>query len=319
VAKNSISLVAVGDVLLDRGVAKQMQTHGCDWPFHNVAPALRGADIAFGNLECPLAARGQKVVKPFVFKADPKAAACLRGAGFDILSLANNHTLDCGRTGLVETMDALRGQHVQWCGAGENRMAAERATVVTVRGLRVAFVGFCDFLPEGVFLNDDKPSIALADEERVRSAVAAARKNADVVVASFHWGAEYQNRPIERQQTLARAAVAGGADLVLGHHPHVLQGAEWLTAHRRRALVIYSLGNFVFDAPARFVKATADTAIFRCTLDKSGVRSAEFLPVQIENARPRPARGDEAKAALQTLKKLCAELGARCEKGKVLP
>ena len=127
-------------------------------------------------------------------------------------------------------MATLRGQNIKWCGAGASRALAEAPTIFTVRGLRVGFVGFCEFVPEGVFLNDDKPSIALTDDNRVRAALQKARGQCDVLVASFHWGIEYQNRPSKRQKQLARLAAQAGADLVLGHHPHVLQGVEILPA-----------------------------------------------------------------------------------------
>lgn len=313
------TLAAIGDVLLDRGVAKQIRAHGTNYPFQHAAPLLRGADITFGNLECPLATRGQKVLKPFSFKADPAFAPCLNDAGFDIISLSNNHTLDCGRIGLQETMATLQSRQIRWCGAGNNRTLAEAPTILTVRGLRVAFVGFCEFVPEGVFLNDEKPSIALADDERVRYTIQNARRQADVVIVSYHGGIEYQNRPSARQKQFARLVAKAGADLVLGHHPHVLQGVEILSgAKGRRCVVAYSLGNFLFDAPGRFVKATEDTAIFRCTLDKSGVRSAWFTPMKIEKARPRPARPDEAKLALSRLSKWCAELGTKMKQGKLI-
>ncbi|HEY0076569.1 MAG TPA: CapA family protein [Abditibacteriaceae bacterium] len=316
---SDVTLSAVGDVLLDRGVAKQIRENGTDYPFKFVAPVLKKADITFGNLECPIAKRGQKVPKPFAFKADPSFAPCLNSAGFDILSLSNNHTLDCGRIGLQETMSTLQSRNIRWCGAGENREGAEKAAILTVRGLRIGFLAFCEFVPEGVFLNDDKPSIALTDDNRTRKALDIARKQCDVLVASFHWGIEYLNRPSERQKHLARLAAGAGADLVLGHHPHVLQGIEILPApNKRRCVVAYSLGNFLFDAPQRRVKATTDSVILQATLHKTGVRQVQMVPIKIEKARPRPAQADEAKGALQKLKKLCAELGTKLESGRVV-
>ena len=314
-----VTLSAVGDVLLDRGVAKQIREKGTNYPFQLVAPLLQKSDITFGNLECPLAKRGQKAPKPFSFKADPAFAPCLNAAGFDILSLSNNHTLDCGRIGLQETLQTLQSRSIRWCGAGQNRKQAEEATIIIERGVRVGFLAFCEFVPEGVFLNDDKPSIALTDDNRVRQSLLAARKQCDVLVASFHWGVEYLNRPGARQKQLARLAAGAGADLVLGHHPHVLQGIEVLPApNRRRCVVAYSLGNFLFDAPQRFVAATADSVVLQVGLNKSGVQSVQMVPVKIEKARPRPAKTDEAKGTWQKLKKLCAELGTKLQNGRVL-
>jgi poly-gamma-glutamate synthesis protein (capsule biosynthesis protein) len=319
-ANAEITLSAVGDILLDRGVAKAIERHGLHYPFEKSAPLLKNADIAFGNLECPIATEGTKIVKRFVFKAKPKYSQTLRDAGFDMLSLANNHTLDCGRSGLIETMQNLQRHNIKWCGAGRNRSEAERATVLNVRGLHVAFVGFCEFLPEGVFTNDAKPSIAFASSENVRRVVSAARKQSDVVVASFHWGTEYANRPRALQTELAHAAARSGADLVLGHHPHVLQGLQTIvtrdasTRKVRRTLVAYSLGNFVFDPARERGAAPTETIVLRCRMGKRGIVSAQIVPMKIENTRPRPATAAEAKTILTRLAMLSRELGTRASR-----
>lgn len=318
-----ITLSAVGDILLDRGVAQQIERHGLHYPFSHAAPLLKNADIAFGNLECPIASEGTKIVKRFVFKAKPEYSQALRDAGFDMLSLANNHTLDCGRTGLLETMQNLQRHNIRWTGAGRNRSEAEASTILHVRGLRVAFVGFCQFLPEGVFTNDAKPSIAFASSENVRRVVSATRKQSDVVVASFHWGTEYANRPRALQTELAHAAARSGADLVLGHHPHVLQGLQTIvtrdasTRKVRRTLVAYSLGNFVFDPARERGAAPTETIVLRCRLGKRGIVSAQAVPMKIDNTRPRPATAAEAKAILARLAMLSRELGARVSNGQI--
>jgi poly-gamma-glutamate synthesis protein (capsule biosynthesis protein) len=262
-------------------------------------------------------------VKRFVFKAKPEYSQILRDAGFDMLSLANNHTLDCGRTGLLETMQNLQRHNIRWTGAGRNRSEAERATMLNVRGLRVAFVGFCEFLPEGVFTNDAKPGIAFASGENVRRVVSAARKNGDIVVASFHWGTEYANRPRALQTELAHMAARSGADLVLGHHPHVLQGLQTFTTRdastrkMRRTLVAYSLGNFVFDPARERGAAPTETIVLHCRIGKRGIVSAQAVPMRIDNTRPRPANAAESKTILTRLAMLSRELGTRVTNGQV--
>lgn len=316
----TLTLAAVGDILLDRAVGEKIDRFGVEYPFQHVADILSSADIAFGNLECPLSEKGTKVIKPYVFQAKPRSVECLVKAGLDIVSLANNHTMDCGRTGLVETMETLQRAGICWCGAGNTREQAEAATVLEVKGIKVAFVGFCDFLPEGSFLRDDKPTIALASEERVRKAVAAARKKADVVVASFHWGVEFTSRPSERQMKLAHIAAKAGAHLVLGHHPHVLQGFE-IISHPSSpiphpALVAYSLGNFVFDQ-RRYGQMTSNTVILRCTLNRRGVVRAEVVPIKIEECRPRPATEAEGETILTRLAMLSGELNTPMKEGRI--
>jgi len=320
-AEPTVTLTAVGDILLDRGIAKKIEKFGIDYPFAHVGDELRKADIAFGNLECPLSKDGVKVTKPFVFRAKPEYAECLEKAGLDMLSLANNHALDCGRDGLVETQKHLKARGIRWCGAGATHAAAQVPEVMEVRGLKIAFIGYCDFMPEGTFWREDRPTIAMADAERVTTAVAAGRKAADVVVVSFHWGVEYSTRPSKRQIELAHAATDAGADLVLGHHPHVLQGLEVVPAGKskagRRSLIAYSLGNFVFDSPQKWTKATANTMLLRCKLNKSGLVSAEVVPARIEEFRPRLATGKEAKLLLARVMVLAGELGTKVEQGRV--
>lgn len=290
-----VTLVAAGDVLLDRTPGKKIARYGVDYPFTKVVGILAKADIAFANLECPLSEAGGKVNKPFSFRARPAGAQGLARAGFDILSLANNHSMDCRRDGLVETMEHLAGAGIHWCGAGKDRAAAESPTIIEANGLRVAFLAFCDFLPEGVFLNDEKPGIALASVESVRRAVADARRRADVVVVSFHWGVERSPYRTARQEELARAAVTAGACLVLGHHAHVLQRVEYVRPH---ALVAYSLGNFVFDG---LTAPEQESVLLRCRLTREGVVGAEAIPLRIQECRPAPVSGPAGAAVLRKL------------------
>ena len=310
-----VTLAAVGDVLLDRGVAAGIAKHGLGFPFQHVRGLLRAPDLTFGNLECPVTTRAFAVPKRYNFRAQPRTVACLKDAGFDVLSLANNHTMDCGREGLADTLAHLRRAGLRTCGAGANLGSAEAATVLTVKGVRVGFVGFCQFVPEGVFMRDDETTFAHTSVEAVRRSVAAARKRADVVVASFHWGVEFSEQPSKQQGVLARAAVTAGADLVLGHHPHVLQPLEVVARRGRRpALVAYSLGNFVFDQRSG---PQLETIILRCTLGKSGVTRAEAVPIRIHRVQPRPATPAERKTILDRLTRLSATRKTIVQNGKV--
>jgi len=310
-ANGEITIAAVGDILLDRGVAREMAAHGWAAPFRGTAGILRSADIATGNLECPLADRAEKVVKPFCFRARPASAAALTYAGLDVLNVANNHTMDCGRDGLLETLSTLKGRGLRWCGGCDDEAEAEAPTIVTVRGIRVGFLGFCEFIPEGVFLRADRPSIAFASEENVLRVVTAARRQCDVLVCEFHWGVEHTQWPTERQRRLARIAAGAGADLILGHHPHVLQGLEVIHSHGRRTLVIYSLGNFVFDQGLGLNRPEVATVILECRLGKGGIRSAGFVPARIIDCSPRSAKGADGGAIATRLAELSAGGGVR--------
>ncbi|HEY0378589.1 MAG TPA: CapA family protein [Pyrinomonadaceae bacterium] len=317
----TIELVAVGDVLLDRGVARRIEREGTARVFAGVEDALAGADVTFGNLENPLASRCRRSRKKISFQARPTYADALVDAGFDLLSLANNHTLDCGKVGLLETIDHLKARGLSPAGAGRTLAAAEAPTILSVKGIKIAFVAFTDVEPESGAGRDVWRGVARASMLALSRAVVAARERADVVVVSLHWGIEYASRPSGRQRELAQAAVAAGADLVLGHHPHTSQGLEVFTqkvaAVKRRALVAYSLGNFVFDSPPSLGRRVVESFVLRCKLGRSGLVSAEVRPVFIEKYLPRAAAPEESRRILARLGELSAELGTDLTGGRI--
>ena len=199
--------------------------------------------------------------------------------------------------------------------------------------MRVAFVAMTEF-PEGTRKHDDRPTMALAVEEDVRRAVGGARKSADLVVASFHWGEEYSSHPTPFQRRMAAVAAECGADLVLGHHPHVIEGIELISrtatggkppatglpdrqlCWRRPALVAYSLGNLVFDQRR---EATRSGILLRVRAGREGVREAVIVPVRIDKCIPRVATGGEAKAILGEMAQLSAKLGTKVRGDKIFP
>lgn len=317
-----IELVAVGDILLDRGVGAQIKQGGTRVVFSKVRDALKRADLAFGNLECPVTDRCERAQKRISFRAEPTSAQSLAYAGFDILSLANNHSMDCGGAGLFETLQNLKRLGLRWCGAGGTRAEAETPVLLDVRGIRIAFVGFTAIAPEGVTLKDDAPTVALVSRESLRRAIRAARQESDVVVVSLHWGLEYAARPGDEQKELAHAAAEAGADVVLGHHTHTLEGIELITKRSdagapRRALIAYSLGNFAFDSSSALGLRVRESIILRCVLDKQGLVSAEAVPILLENYLPRPAAQPEAQSILARLTALSAELNTRITNGQI--
>ena len=314
----TVELVAVGDILLDRGVAKRIGREGTGRVFADVEEEIAGADVAFGNLENPVASRCRwKAAKKISFQAQPATAYALSGAGFDLVSLANNHTLDCGKSGLWETIDHLKARGLRWVGAGPTPAAAAAPVVLNLKGIKIAFVAFTDIEPGPNMW----AGVARASTFALRRAVTAARAaGANAVVVSLHWGTEYASRPGARQRELAQAAVEAGADLVLGHHTHTLQGLEAFAPQghtTRRALVAYSLGNFVFDSPPSPVRRVVESVILRCRFSKDGLVSAEVRAVVLDRYLPRPAAPDESRNIFQRLAELSAELGTNLTGGRV--
>lgn len=307
----SVTICAVGDTLLARGVAKAIARSGPGYPLAKVRSLLTSGDIAVVNLECAISQRPPVLRKRFNFGAPPGSAQVLKQGGITIVNLANNHSMDCGREGLVDTMKALQASGISWFGAGRSMADAERPLIVRVHGMRVGFLGFCRFLPEGMFLANDRPTFATVTHERLRRTISRARRKCDVLVVCAHWGREYDPRPSSEQDALATEMVNTGADVVIGSHPHVLQPLRAVRRGRRRALVAYSLGNFVFDDRG---PTAARTGILRITLQRGrGATGARFLPCRIDARRPRPATVSESKLILERLRSLSAEIGTRVD------
>ncbi len=264
--RGEIVLAAGGDVTLGARLEEHLKSLAADdgtldpyaYPFARVAHHLRAADLSVVNLEGPLTAGGKRLPKNFNFRASPHLAAALSRAGIGAVSLANNHTMDFGPVGLEDTLAALRREGIAAFGAGATLPAARRGVVVERRGMRIGLLGYL-FLgepslePREVFAGPRRPGAAghpasaAAVEAMVREDVPRLRTAADVVVVSFHWGREKRYEPEPYQQRLGRAAIEAGAALVLGHHPHVMQGIEAYGG----GLIAYSLGNFVFGGKWR--------------------------------------------------------------------
>ena len=262
------SLLAGGDVLLDR-----TEPEGID-PFVNVRPDLESADVAIVNLEMAITERGEPYEKEYVFRAPGSAALTLAGAGIDVVSLANNHVFDFGREGLVDTISVLDEVGILRPGAGSNNAEAYAPRILTLdNGVRVAFVSATAVVPGGFAAGADRPGVADAKwaTPRVLAAVRAASAGNDVVVVSLHWGVEREPCPTEEQRTLAQQIVEAGADLILGHHPHVLQPIETFD----RTVIAYSLGNFAWH-PRYGI--TGDTGVLEVLFDGSYIEGYRFHP-----------------------------------------
>jgi poly-gamma-glutamate capsule biosynthesis protein CapA/YwtB (metallophosphatase superfamily) len=275
-----LRLASVGDINLGDAPGAAIAANGPRYPWASVGKALRRADIAFGNLECAVSKRGEPFLKQFTFRGTPAALRGLRRhSGIDVLNLANNHVGDFGPEATVDTVRAVERLGMEAVGAGPDLRRALAPQVVERLGLRVAFVGFSSIAPLEFAAADDTPGTAWASPEAVARAVRAARRRADVVVATFHWGIEKATLESAEQRVLAQAAASAGAQLVIGAHPHVLQPLR----REGAAVVAYSLGNFVFGAAS---PGTAATGILEADLTADGVEAARWRAGSIVSARP---------------------------------
>ncbi|MEX2228850.1 MAG: CapA family protein [Dehalococcoidia bacterium] len=299
---DEVTIAAVGDLMFAREVTDLMTEHGADYPFARVRALFAGADVVVGNLEGTFTDRGAPLAKRYTFRAPPALAATLTSAGFDAVTLANNHAYDFGNDGLMDTLAAVRATGTAAFGAGADEAAARAPAIVEARGVRIALLGYND-IGEVRMAQGADPGVARADEALIARDGAAAAAAADFVVVFMHWGVEYSREPTERQRALARVAVAAGASAVIGSHPHVLQ--PWVRVDD--AVVLYSLGNFVFDLDpddwATLGPEPFETAVALITLRRHGAPAVEWRPALIDPVenRPRPPTAAEAPAILARL------------------
>jgi poly-gamma-glutamate capsule biosynthesis protein CapA/YwtB (metallophosphatase superfamily) len=280
-----VRLAAVGDVTFGGRVAEAIAARGSAYPWQATGRVLRGADLATANLEGVVSTRGEPVRdKEFHFRGPPSAlTAARRTAGLDVMSVANNHTLDFGRVAFLDTLRFAQRNGISTIGGGGNLAAARRPVILRRGGLRIAFLGYSDVRPDGFTAAVAQAGTAPADATAIRSDVVSARRRADVVVVWVHWGEELARRADSRQRLFASAALNAGADVVLGSHPHILQDVVRPT---RRVLVAWSLGNFVFPPNSA---GTDRTAILHVDLAQDGVRAYRLQRARIVGVQPRLA------------------------------
>lgn len=313
--KKTASFFAAGDLMIRENEPAFMLQH--------VAGAMRAADITYVNVEGPICEPGEGNVAltgvGIPIRSDPRVAQGLKDAGVDVVSLANNHTMDYGAPGLDQTLDALRSAGIAYCGAGRNIDEARRAVSVTANGLTVALLSYTSVCPPSyaaranahgaavvrattsydanprVLMQPGSPlkirSTANPDDLRaVKEEVRAAKAQADIVLVAWHWGvSDGHGKIAEYQRELGRAAIDAGAAAILGHHAHMLLGIE----HYKGRPIFYSLGNFAFDLS--YPHFRPESVLIKCLLDADGMRDLRLIPAK-SNAMRQPVPSDEREA-----------------------
>jgi len=238
-----LRLAAIGDVGLVGSGRTRARAEGYAAAFAALAPALRAADLAFANIEIPFGrAEWVRAGRTREFWQDSEVAGALAGVGIHVVSLANNHTMDCGPRGLDLTLDACRRAGLVTAGAGVDLAAARAPARLEVAGQRVVLLAYA--ATHGDAAGPGKPGVAPLDAALVREDVTRWRAAADLLIVSTHWGSMYVDYPAPRVLELADAIESAGADVILGHHPHVTQGFR----RRGHALTLFSLGETAFNS-----------------------------------------------------------------------
>lgn len=311
---DQVSFAFVGDVMINRADAPSMLRH--------VASTLKGVDVAYCNLEGPLSDRGEKhsgkVGIGLHFRSPPKTVDALRDAGIKVVSLANNHAMDFGAPALEQTIEVLDHARILHAGAGRNRAEARKAAVLNKNGLRIALLSYTSVCVPSFVATEEEPGVATvriattyspnhlrliqqpgspmviktvgepADVTALLDDVKAAKAEADLVLVAWHWGvSERWGKLAEYQRTLGHAAIDAGANAIIGHHAHMIQGIEFY----RGCPIFYSLGNFAFDLDHPYFRS--ESALVECEFSRQGIEQTRVIPI-FNNAQhePVPFRAD---------------------------
>ena len=273
-----VSILFAGDVMMDRGVrARVEKSFDGDYNkiFENIN--LKPYDIFFANLEGTVSDKGKDGGGKFSFHMDPKVINALKEAGVDIVSVANNHVGDWGRTAYIDTLSRLKDAGILYTGGGINRIEAETPTIIEKNGIKLGFLGFSDVGPSWMPASDKNAGLLLAQDTRFEEIIQNASSQVDYLIVSFHFGDEYKVIHNARQEYLAHKAVDNGAKIVIGHHPHVPQDTEIY----KDGFIAYSLGNFVFDQS--WSEATMKGMLLEMTINKKGEISTKPKMIQLNN------------------------------------
>jgi poly-gamma-glutamate capsule biosynthesis protein CapA/YwtB (metallophosphatase superfamily) len=313
----SLTLALVGDVMLGRGVNRMIAAHGFAYPWGDLLPAVRGADCFLINLECALTDHTGRWHdgghKPFYFRASPRVVETLRVAEVDFASLANNHAADFGMTGLVDTVRHLDAAGIAHAGAGGDVLAAQAPAFVTAAEWRIGVVAFADYPavwaagPTAPGINYTPVSLAAGHFAAIADALTIARRQADMVIFSMHWGPNMRARPTSAFRAFARRVIAAGADVFWGHSAHVVQGIEvW---HGKP--ILYDTGDFVDDYAIDPELRNDLSGLFLLRARPPAIAWIDVVPVAIGHCQVNRARGAERDWFVERFTALCVEQGTK--------
>jgi poly-gamma-glutamate capsule biosynthesis protein CapA/YwtB (metallophosphatase superfamily) len=277
------SLVAVGDIMLARRIGERIEEGDDDlYPFSRTQSVLSQADIATGNLECAISDHGTAMAKKdYTFRAAPSVVSRLKQAGFKILNVANNHSMDFGGGALTDTVNLLKKANIQVVGGGRNRKEASQLKVMTLKdGTKLGFLSYSLVVPENFIADGDHAGIHWADEKRFRGEIEHGKSLCDLLIVQFHWGEQYKSHSNAIQRHFGHEAIDYGADLVIGHHPHWIQEVEFY----KGKFIAYSLGNFVFDMNHR--PKVEEGLLLKCLFKDKALYQVELHPVAIKKGQP---------------------------------
>ena len=278
---DTLNVVFTGDILLDRGVRRVIEHHGVGHLFSDgVDSVFHAAQVVVGNLECPATKIHAPVFKRFIFRAEPEWLDTLRQHGITHLNLANNHAIDQGREGLIDTKNNIMAADMVPIGAGENMQEAAEPVLLASEPRKVWLVPSLRLALENYAYLTDKPCVSQEPMDSLLSRVYHLRQqdSTGVIIVSLHWGTEHKLEPVPRQKHDAHMLCLAGADVLVCHHTHTLQTIEDFRGHK----IYYSIGNFIFDQNKPL---NSEACMVRLTITSDNLE-VETIPVEIRQCVP---------------------------------
>ncbi|AWX57084.1 CapA family protein [Brevibacillus brevis] len=313
--KTSVQLTFVGDIMMSGNVEKTLLANSYDYPYKHVSSLFLQDDITIANLETPITETGVAAQnKAYVYKSSPLAVPAMKNAGIDVVNLANNHSMDQGVPGLLDTFDALDKNRIEYVGAGKDASRAYSPVLIEKNGIKIAILGFSRVIPEtSWYAGNSQPGMAASyDPTLAVKAIQDANNQADLVVVIAHWGKERSDYPVDHQKELSRAYIDAGADLIVGGHPHVLQGFE----RYNEKWIAYSLGNFIFTRSNE--PKTWETMVLQASCTKSGDCELTMLPFHAELGQAVPMNESNGAALLKRIESISERVDIQSD-GRVQP
>ncbi|UJF31631.1 CapA family protein [Paenibacillus hexagrammi] len=311
----TVKLDFVGDVIMAGNVEDILLKQGYDYPYTNVKDIWTNADYTIANLETPVTTRGTAQSKEYVYRSSPDALPELKAAGVDLVNLANNHIMDYGQDGLFDTMEVLDKLDIKRVGAGKNTQEAYEPVIVEKQGIKIAFLGFSRVVPDASWkAGADHAGVAETYSYLMPvEAVQKAKQQADLVVVLAHWGTEREDNPDKNQKELAHRYIDAGADLIVGGHPHVLQGFE----NYKGKWIAYSMGNFIFTTNGN--SKTWDSGILEASCSKDQQCDIQLVPILTKGALPTPMNAEDGSKLFERLTKISKAFNVKVdEQGHIL-
>jgi len=286
---DSLTVLMAGDVMLGSWGIEEIEKNGLDYPIKNLHSEFLNADVNMCNLEAPFTTSDDKFPdKTYTFKVPVNYVALLKNLNIHYVTLANNHIMDYGQSGLEETIKILNKNGIHFSGAGITETQALAPSIFNINENKIGVIAAGAIFPKEFWATDTTAGVFFPWKEKLIAALKEARPKVDYLFVTFHWGAEKRETPKKYQNGLARLCINHGADLVWGHHPHVVQGIEFYKGKP----VVYSLGNFIFASFSQ----TANGMVAKAVFDEGKLLKLQILPLNVNNNIGNPLQPSFLKA-----------------------